>query len=450
MHQAVDEMGARSFTVDKRADDRDLLYKYSVITFILFCLRDGFTGSARYVFHLMHADFIWFIPDMMAFVSLGIFIYMQFFKDKNFNGIFFTLAFVWSMIVSVFFMNDNLLAFFSSMKMFIPMFVGMCFYGRSITEQRWVRTILLLVFLFSAIGTAINPYVQYPWYGQSFLSIGDSVRTTTKIWWTGGAIRYGGFAGDSTMAGFMTLFTFVLVSPYYGKIFNIMCWPLVYFALNATTSKTAIGLAFVYFAYYSYTTFFPVRSETRLIKTLAKLSYLALAVPPLLMLLLGGVDLASYSQNLMSLADRINNTWQGPFIFLNDHFPIGLFVGCGIGCYAYPMAFYGPLAQYYIPLDNFYLSTAVMMGYPVLIFFLLQFKSLSWTEDKTKLLLIFLWNIYSITVQCYGPSYATLVYGYAVSEVFRTVKRRRAAAPQRIWRPDGLGSGSGGSPSPAE
>ncbi|KQR73270.1 hypothetical protein [Rhizobium sp. Leaf341] len=403
------------------------IFNYCLIAFLLFCLRDGFTGSARYYLQMFKIDILWFVPDLMAFGCVLIFSYLQIFKERNPVGIFFIIAFCWSVYISSIFMNDTLFTLFSSIKMFIPMFVGFCFYKRSVTDVRWLQIVLILVFFTSSIGVILNPYVEYPWVGQVLETFGGA-REASKLWWTDGVPRYGGFAGDSTMAGFMTLFTYLLVSPYRGIIFNIVCWPLIVTALYLTNSKTAIGLFGIYAVLYLYMNVIPRAYRVRIIRTFTQLSFLCLLVPPILMITLGGVDLGAIDPKLESLADRINNTWNGPFIWVSELFPTGMFTGCGIGCYSYPMS-YTDMAKYNLPLDNFYMTTFLMMGYPFLLFVALLFAKVPVMRDPIKLSILMLWNVYSVTVQLYGPSYATLLYGYAISEIFGRISVHR---PSRL------------------
>ncbi|OLP57518.1 hypothetical protein BJF92_24225 [Rhizobium rhizosphaerae] len=394
----------------------------------LFCLRDGFTGSIRFYMQKAHVGFLWFIPDLMAFGCLLFFTYFHIVRERNPAGIFFIIAFWWSVFVSVFFMNDTVFTLFSSIKMFIPMFVGFSFYERNITDIRWFQVFSVFIFMASAIGVILNPYVDYPWLGQEIDSFGLT-RQATKLWWVDGVPRYGGFAGDSTMAAFMMLFTYLLISPYRSVLFNVICWPILVYALYLTNSKTAIGLFSLFAILYLYMNTIPQPLRIKVLKLFTRLSFIALFVPPLLMVTLGGVDLGAISPNLLSLADRINNTWNGPFIFVSQYFPIGMFVGCGMGCYTYTMN-YTALQPFYLPLDNFYLATFIMMGYPFLLFIIFLSTRVNLMRDPVKLSMLMLWNVYSVTVQGYGPSYATLIYGYAISEVFGRIILRRVPRQQ--------------------
>jgi len=432
-YDAYSPLGARAAWA--RANQRDVLssrrtdeylFRYTLLTTCLFCVRDGLTAAFRYLLDILHLSIVWFVPDGMAFVCLAGFILTACIRDKQPAAILIVLAFGFSILMSIVFFSGDLIVVFSSIKMFMPMIVGFCFRGRSFFEWRYAKLFIGVVFVISVMGVIINPYIQYPWTNFSTTDAFGLTRTAQKLWWAGGETRFGGFAGDSTMAAFMILFSYVMLSRQMSLLVNLICWPLCHWALQVTTSKTALGLFVVYIGVYLALRAVPRRRSLALARVLTAVSFICILVPPLLMLSVSGVDLGAFDSRLSSLADRINNTWGGPFLIISDIFPPGLFTGCGLGCYAYPMK-YSSLVDYFLPLDSFYLATFLQMGYPFLAFVILMFFYIKRTLDPIKLLLLLTWNIYSVTVQGYGPSYATLVFGYAVSEIFVAQKRRRDA-----------------------
>ena len=401
----------------KKAAAPDYIYTFLVVAFLLFAIRDGLTGSIRYFLTLLHLDILWFIPDGMSLLIFVFFVYHQIFVKKNIFGIYFIMMFFFSLVVSIFFMNKTMFSLFSSIKMFIPMVVGFAFYERSVTEWRVVRIVLIIIFVSSVIGLILNPYFDYPWVGQEINSFGLE-RQATKLWWQEGGVRYGGLAGDSTMAAYMTIFTYVLVSFHMKFRWNVICWPFIVWAIMVSTSKTALGLIFIYI--FLFLAASVLKNGARTIKFYrinAYVSYVIILLPVVLMISLTGSDLGSLSSNLMSLSDRIDNTWPAPFLIMADIFPIGLIFGCGIGCFSYPME-YTDLAYLIVPVDNFYMSTLVQMGIPFVFFVAIQIYCIRFFRNPVKLALVTLINIYTITIQCYGPSYATLMIGYAFSEMF--------------------------------
>ncbi|NWJ23870.1 hypothetical protein [Rhizobium sp. RM] len=293
---------------------------------------------------------------------------------------------------------------------------------------------LRFIFVATIVGVLLNPHVDYPWLGQQYEVFGVT-REATRLWWVpGGIIRYGGFAGDNTMASYFIVFLFTMLSRHHSFKINLFCLPFAFWAINTTTSKTALGVMVV--AVGLYLLDYCIRNKAMsvaLLRLSARLSFLCLLVPPLLMLLVGGMDLGAVSGKLMSLEDRINNTWQEPFLIMADKAPFSMFTGCGLGCFTYPM-YYTSSRDLFIPLDNFYLATFLMMGFPILFFFYSMYRSTYYTTDISKLKMMTIFNIYAVTVQCYGPSFATLMVGYIFSDIFalRMKQEAKGRTPKRL------------------
>lgn len=410
-----------------------LVYKFAVLAFLLFAVRDAFTGSIRYLFTVLHVDFVWFIPDLMAFAALIYFAVDQVQRRENLLGTLLVATFLFSTVVGGIFMKGSAVGIFSAVKMFIPIFAGTIMFGRSITETPLARNVLLFTFLASAAGLILSPHVDFPWAGQTIDAYGIE-RSASKLWWEAGGVRYGGFAGDSTMAAFMVIFPYFLIHRYYRLLPNVVFFLIALYAVQVSTSKTALIILLL----------FPLiplvlwrgapEFKLKRLRTLTQLSFLTLLIPPLAIVLVGGVDLTEISTSLYSMADRINNSWQLPFSYLLDVFPAGLFVGCGLGCFSYPMT-YTSMGVYDVPVDNFYLSTYLMMGYPFLIFTLLLAYGVRHMTNVNKLILLLVFNVYCVSIQCYGPSFATLVWGYAISDAFAFKSRRIAGVERRSVTP---------------
>lgn len=412
-----------------RMRDRDWSYLFVVGVFMSFAIRDAFTGSARFFLSSMGVYPLWFVPDLLAFATMAMFVYQQFVVRKNAAGMFFFGATVFSYIMSIYFYQQNFLTFVSGMKMFAPIYVGFCFYDRSVVEMRWARIVLFILLVIVTVGVLVNPYYEYPWTGESITAFGVE-KQAVNVWWdASGETRYGGITGDSTMAAFMICFTYMLIAPYVPLLLSFVLWPALIYALVLTTSKTALGIFCIYLAMFLVCRMLGSRERAMLfLRRTALLSFLTLLVPIVLMIALGGIDLGGLSPQLLSMADRINNTWQLPFKYVAELFPLGLFLGCGIGCFAYPMD-YTAMVKYSVPLDNFYLTTYINMGFPFLVYIAMQIRSVRYCPDPIKLGLMTIFNIYAITVQCYGPSFATLVAGYIFSDVFAGHSKAKEKSP---------------------
>lgn len=148
-----------------------------------------------------------------------------------------------------------------------------------------------------------------------------------------------------------------------------------------------------------------------------------------------GTDLApSHNGFFFSMQDRINNSWQLPFVYLSQLMPIGIFTGCGVGCFNYPQQLFSNLQAYWVPVDNFYIGTYIMFGFPFVIFMWMVFRAASGITDVYKLSMIFVMNIFTITVLSYGPATGLLVIAVGFSEVF---SKRMTGVLQGARRSDG-------------
>lgn len=401
-----------------------LLYAFCVATFLAFALREGFAGPLRYGLGLVRLDVLWFVPDMLGMLGLGVFFYRQL-VERNAWGLFFVASFFFSVLVSIVFMNDNTFSLFASIKMFVPVFAGLCFFDRSITESPRVRAVLLLMFIGSAMGLILAPYVEYPWLSSTVTSFGVE-RSLTKTWWTGGGqVRYNGFSSESTIAAFVTIFLYFLVSPRLGLLANIVLGAMAWWAVTISTSKTAIGTLLIYFMMYPVLIWlgrWPGLLDLQ--RFAARCSFLTIALPVLLIAILGGSDPSDFPDILRSSFDRINDTWQLPFRHLREIFPAGLFFGCGVGCFAWPMESTA-LKDYNVAFDNFYLTTFIMLGYPAVVLVFLQFASIRYCRDHIRLTLMVLFNFYAVTIQNYGQSFGVLIFGYIFSGMFAMSALRR-------------------------
>lgn len=425
-------------TVDHHAHaDREtspLALQLLVLAFSLYGIRDAFTGPVRFFAAQFKLQAVWFIPDAMSFVATGFFIWSFVFRRQSAWAVLFTLNIFTALILGWIFMSAPPPAVFSAIKMMVPIFLGFAFAGHSLNEVRAGRHLFLALSILSTIGLMLSPYIDYPWTGMTVETFGQT-KAVGRVWWAGGAVRYGGFAGDSTMAAYMALFPFALVAKHYNqKLILALMIPIAY-ALYISTNKTAMGVAGLFFAYHVAFQFTSLRDRgLNIQQLLAKWSFALVMVPFALMILLSGVNLAEIDPMLFSMQDRINNTWVFPFTYMADVFPIGLIAGCGLGCFVYPMD-YTALGYLRVPVDNFYVSTYIMLGFPFIIFVVGAWLGVQKTKQYDKLLLIFMINVYAVTVQCYGPSTTTIFVGYCISDMFLTSTRRwrrrkRAALPE--------------------
>jgi hypothetical protein len=378
---------------------------------------------------MYHISSLWFFPDVLAFLIFFYFCYKSVFINKSIPAVVLILNFFAAMIIGAIYMNQSSLAFTTGVKAVIPLFVGMAFFDSSMTEKRYCRVVLFTMLMMSTIGLLFAPHADYPWVGAEISNFGFE-KTVGKLWWDGGVVRYGGFAGDSTMAAFMVIFPYFLLHRHIPHWANIALWPLLFYALDISTSKTASGVLGAFVIYYVVTYFLiPAARRLEFQRGVALSSYLLVLFPIFMIFIFGGMHMDADYPGLFSLQDRIDNSWQKPFIYLSQTYPPGLITGCGLGCFSYPMT-YTEMAGYFVPVDNFYITTYLFLGLPFVLLLIAQVFSVRRVRDEAKLALILLLNIYTITVACYGPSFATIMAGYVFSGLFGKPEWRRFSRTQ--------------------
>lgn len=413
-------------------------FKFLCVTFCLFCFRDMLTGAMRYYLELFHVSALWFVADILSVVVLLYFIVRVVARNHSVFGWIVLVNMFSATVIGLIFMSSDAFALFSSIKLFLPIFCGFAFCGRSLMEVKWVRTYLLLASIVSTVGLLLGPVVDFPWVGVTVDNFGQT-KEVGRLIWAQGEMRYGGFAGDNTMAAYMAIFPYIMVYRYLPKWLNIALWIPYSFALYNSNSKTAMLISIVFVIYFL---FFDKRYKINDIRKWAKLSFIFVPLPFVLIFALSGVDLSKIDPILFSMQDRINNTWQFPFKVMGDIFPAGIITGCGLGCFTYPMQ-YTEKASLWVPVDNFYLATYIMFGFPFLITIAGMYTATIKTQFYDKLILIIAINLYCVTVQCYGPSTATIIIGYAFSDMFQGFAKdwgrgQKAAEFDPLSQPRGL------------
>ena len=383
----------------------------------LYAIRDTLTGSIRYYMDMAGLSTLWFVPDVMAFAVFGYFCYAAIIVNRSILAGILVVNFFAAAVIGAIYMNQSSLAFVTGIKAVIPLFVGLAFLDHSITEKRYCRIILFTMMSMSVIGLIFAPHSNYPWVGANISNFGFE-KTVGKLWWAGGVVRYGGFAGDSTMAAFMVIFPYFLLYKHLPRWANVALWPVLFYALDISTSKTASGVLAAFVAYYAAIhLLLPARRQLGLQQGVAVASYLLVLIPILMIFTLGGANIDANYPDLFSLQDRIDNSWQKPFEYLTQTYPAGLLTGCGLGCFSYPMT-YTEMAGFAVPVDNFYITTYLFLGIPFVILVIAQAFAVRNLRDPSKLALVAMFNIYTVTVACYGPSFATIIAGYVFSGLF--------------------------------
>ena len=411
----------------------------------VYLVRDAFGGVIRYYTSILHLDPLWYLPDGVALLCLVQFFVHCILRNRSTLALLVFVQIMLSLVLG-YFMMGTATAAISAFKMMLPVFVGFCFCDSSLGSYRKLLSVIAATFYLSIIGVLLTKFYPMPWVGYKYESFG-AVREAGRLWWAYGGDdqRLMGFAADNTMAAFFILVSFAITSIRMSTLWCLLYGSLAVYVIRLTTSKTTMIVLVLYLLLLVIVRVLPERSRFPAIRNIALWSFAAILVPFFMIVVASGTVAVPHS-TMFSILDRINNSWQLPFVYMSQLMPIGLVTGCGAGCFNYPQKLFSPLAVYWVPVDNFYIGTYLMFGLPFAAFMVMVFRANFGATDVYKLTLIFVVNLFTITVLNYGPASGLLIIALSFSEVFsRRATSARAAnvVPTELPRPirslDGLG-----------
>lgn len=421
----------------------------------VYLVRDAFGGVMRYYTSILHLDALWYVPDAIAMLCLIQFIAYCVIRNRSIMATLVLVQIMLSLVLGYIMLGTGNAAL-SAFKMMLPVFVGFCFCDTNLGSYRKLLKVIAATFYLSLVGVLLTKFYVMPWVGFKYESFG-AVREAGRLWWAYGGDdqRLMGFAADNTMAAFFILASFAITSIRKSTRWCLIFGALAVYVTRLTTSKTTLIVLVLYLLLLIVVRMLPEKSRFSAIRGIALWSFAAIPLPFFMIWAASGTAAIPHS-TLFSILDRINNSWQLPFVYLSQLMPIGVITGCGAGCFNYPQKLFSPLAAYWVPVDNFYIGTYLMFGLPFVAFMVMVFRATFAVTDVYKLTLLFVVNMFTITVLNYGPASGLLLISLSFSGVFT----RRAAVqplvvltsqPEEILRlgSGGLGGFGGTSPKPA-
>lgn len=399
----------------QQAESANIALHFEAVALSLYMIRDAFGGVFRYYTSIFHVEALWFVPDALAVPCIIQFIMHCIVRNRSMIAGLVLFQITFSLALGYVFL-DSFSALASSFKMMLPVFVGFCFCDAKIGNYRKLLAIVSVTFYLSVFGVFLTYYKTMPWVGFKYEAFG-AVREAGRLWWAAAEQRLTGFAAESTMAAFFILVSFVLTSVRKSLLWCVVMGSISIYAIKLTTSKTTMLVLMIYLIMLVVVRLLPEQSRFQFVRKLALWSFATILLPIFLIVFVSGASVGKGSL-LFSLMDRIDNSWQYPFIYLSQLMPIGLITGCGIGCFNYPMQIFSNLRGFWVPVDNFYIGTYLMFGMPFVAFMWMVFRSAFLVTDIYKLSLIFVVNMFTITVLCYGPACGLLVISICFCEVF--------------------------------
>jgi hypothetical protein len=409
----------------------------------VYLIRDAFGGVMRYTTSILHLDALWYVPDGIALLCLIQFIAYCIIRNRSILACLVLVQIMLSLVLG-YIMLGTANAAMSSFKMMLPVFVGFCFCDANLGSYRKLLSVIAVTFYLSVIGVFLTKFYVMPWVGFKYESFG-AVREAGRLWWAYGGDdqRLMGFAADNTMAAFFILASFAITSVRKSTRWCLVFGAIAIYAIRLTTSKTTMIVLVLYLLLLLLVRMLPEKSRFPAIRGIALWSFAAIPLPFFMIWAASGTAAIPHS-TMFSILDRINNSWQLPFVYLSQLMPIGLITGCGAGCFNYPQKLFSPLAAYWVPVDNFYIGTYLMFGLPFVAFMVMVFRSTFAATDVYKLTLIFVVNLFTITVLNYGPASGLLLIAMSFSTVFSRQAATRPIGVVPTSPPDELQTGGAG------
>lgn len=400
---------------DARADG---LWNLEAAALFAYFARDLCAGAMRYYAAILGVGPLWFIPDVMAAACLVTFVRRHVIRDGSAVALLTVLYTGFALGIGLIVLG-SVSAMVSAFKMILPVFVGFCFCGRAFGSYGRLLAVIHAMFYVAVFAVLLSSVQELPWVGFKYESFG-TVREAGRLWWAAAdEVRLTGFAADSTMAGFFVMITFGLAAPRRSTPWCLAFGPLAIYAVLLTTSKTSLIVLAIYLITLVAVRALPPERRFETLRRLGLWSFSAIFIPLVLVIVCSGIDLEGISPTLFSMQDRINNSWQLPFVYMLRMAPTGYLIGCGLGCFNYPQDLFSPkLADYMVPVDNFYVGTYLMFGLPSIAFVAYAFRSLKRSRDVYRYTLAFLLNLFTITVLSYGPASALVTLGIVFSGAF--------------------------------
>lgn len=443
--------------IAQRQPAAPLSISIEAIALSVYLIRDAFGGVMRYYTSIMHLDALWYIPDAVAMLCLVQFVVHCIIRNRSVMAVLVLIQIALSVVLGYFFLGTSTAAV-SAFKMMLPVFVGFCFCDASLGTYKKLLSVIAVTFYLSVIGVILTKFYVMPWVGFKYESFG-ATREAGRLWWAYGGDdqRLMGFAADNTMAAFFILISFTLTSIRKSTRWCLVFGGIALYTIKLTTSKTTMIVLLLYLILLVLVRMLPEQQRFPAIRKIALWSFVSILVPFFLILAFAGYVPIAHS-TMFSILDRINNSWQLPFVYLSQLMPVGIFTGCGAGCFNYPQKLFSPLASFWVPVDNFYIGTYLMFGLPFVVFMLMVIRATFAVTDVYKLSLIFVSNLFTITVLNYGPATGLLIIALGFSEVFsrrvasstaRTTPAVRVRPVQTLGPQGGLGEIGGELPRPA-
>lgn len=404
------------------------LRMFGILAGCAYLLRDSFAALWRWLLDLAGLPFLWFAVDLLGIAALAAFAWQFGLRERAPFAIYALAILPISLFIAAATVESDPAFLFSAGKMILPLYAGWLLAGLDLAALPRARKILLFACIATIFGVWLDQFVTFPWMGLSVDQFGVT-KTVDKIWWIRSVTRFSGFAGESTGAAAVALFTFLIVHRQLRPAAALALGLGVMMACLVATSRTAFAVAGVATACIAAQGLLIAQMRSHAAHRLAAVSsFAAVLVPLALVAAASTIRFEEVTPALASFEQRIHASWQYPFTLLADRSPASLIFGCGLGCLTFP-ANYSGWANLLQPIDNFYIVSLAMFGLFFLPVALGMVLAAMREKNRTKLMLILAINLYTLSIEAFSPAFTLFTIGYATSgmHLFGLVRRREAA-----------------------
>lgn len=338
-------------------DRRSLLSRLAMVVFATLVLFSTFNGAARYFLETSGLGLVVYVPAMLLFVSVLVLLFTQLKRrrmPRKDIGL-------WALLLASFIVglvyvgNASQTAF--GLYVLLPFIFGFCYANLLQARLAFIKRLMLLAWIFSIIGLALDYFTEVPWRGFGY-QIGKFQVEGNRDWTTFGIRRLSGFSRASfELASILLMSALFTMFHLHSRAMRCVLWLVTGFAIFLTTSKGVLLAMIVLSLVYG------IRRAgmRKLIGWLVIVAVLAVVVLPLTAGLYSGSDLGLGLEDdflLQSMGARFAQMW--PDAFEHAHEVGNPLWGAGLGSIGVPLTYFSDRFQN--SADNIFVYLYCLIG----------------------------------------------------------------------------------------
>ncbi|MBY0428190.1 MAG: hypothetical protein K2Q32_03125 [Alphaproteobacteria bacterium] len=342
------------------------------ITFSMMLLiyNDIFGGVIKYYSASSSLLFISFIPTLFAGVVLAGYLGTHLMVMRlHIRVAVFLLIFILNAFYAIIIGRQPEAVGFA-FYIWLPFFTGLLITTFKLQDE--FKKQIVIWWLIATVGVLLNSQIKFPWIGESYQVLGQTVQTA-RDWTAIGFDRLAGFSRASyAVANQIAIFSMVILTMRISLLKKLVVWTISAVAVYLTTTKITLFIMIIVPILTGLVGYFQRKSQqpTPTRQTI-QLAFVIITVLASLMVLLPVFSLTSRSSistgqslgfiSFDSLFERMWRMWPDAWnLIFSDSNPILIIFGRGLGGIGTPQMFYEALKQN--SADNFFVYIYVTFG----------------------------------------------------------------------------------------